>query len=171
MAIPMDWNRVELFWDPPFFPGGDLITYTVYLRQANAGNEIRKDIPASGETRFIVSGLKANATYHVELTATNHKGQGPPALLQVATYPTTKSVEDGRGYLLLTSGPTLYKLGLDFMEQSKFIINTTSGLDIVGIAAHIPLKFIYISDTNGSVYQIYLVNKDQRILFRSSDLG
>ena len=51
-AVPLDWNRVEVSWDAPYYPGGDLITYTIYLRRENdETDEIRKDIKADKNKR------------------------------------------------------------------------------------------------------------------------
>ena len=50
-AVPLDGSRVEVSWEPPMSPGGDLIFYTLYLRAKRGGREIRDTIDANQERR------------------------------------------------------------------------------------------------------------------------
>lgn len=49
--MPLDWSRVEVTWEPPLFPGGDLISYTLYSKDAHGRQEMRDNIDANIERR------------------------------------------------------------------------------------------------------------------------
>ncbi|XP_045603691.1 proto-oncogene tyrosine-protein kinase ROS isoform X2 [Procambarus clarkii] len=168
-AVPLDWSRVEVTWEPPLFPGGDLISYTLYSKDTQR-QEMRANINANEERRYILAELSANTTYLLNLTSTNHRGEGPAVVVKVTTYPNSPAVDDGQGYLLLTSGPSLLKLGLDIADTPTLICNTSGGHNIIGMAAHIPLGIIYISDTSGSIYQMRISPVQQRILLTQSQI-
>ncbi|XP_066980698.1 proto-oncogene tyrosine-protein kinase ROS isoform X4 [Macrobrachium rosenbergii] len=153
-AVPLDGSRVEVTWEAPLFPGGDLITYTLYSKDIEGLRELRDNIDASSERRYILSELSANTTYVLNLTSTNHRGEGPGVSVQVTTYPSSTAVNDGAGYLLLTSGPSLLKLGLDIMDTPQHVYNTSGGYNITGLAVHIHYGLVYISDSSGSIYQL-----------------
>ncbi|XP_071513555.1 proto-oncogene tyrosine-protein kinase ROS isoform X2 [Panulirus ornatus] len=169
-AVPLDWSRVEVTWEPPLFPGGDLISYTLYSKDAHGKQEMRDNIDANAERRYILSELSANTTYLLNLTSTNHRGEGPAVVVQVTTYPNSPAVDDGQGYLLLTSGPSLSKLGLDIMDTPQHIYNTTGQHNITGMAVHIRLGVIYISDTSGSIFQLLPSSRQMRILLTQNHI-
>ncbi|KAK7028897.1 hypothetical protein SK128_007908 [Halocaridina rubra] len=153
-AVPLDWSRVEVIWEAPLFPGGDLISYTLYSKDTEGKQEMRDNIDASGEKRYILSELSANTTYVLNLTSTNHRGEGPGIVIHVTTYPSSPAVNDGAGYLLLTSGPSLLKLGLDILDTPEHIYNVSGGYNITGLTAHILKGIVYMSDSSGSIVQL-----------------
>ncbi|XP_042860873.1 proto-oncogene tyrosine-protein kinase ROS-like [Penaeus japonicus] len=169
-AVPLDWSRVEVTWDPPLFPGGDLISYTLYSKDAEGKQEMRDNIDANSERRYILSELSANTTYILNLTSTNHRGEGPAVVAQVTTYPTAPAVDDGQGYLLLTSGSRILRLGLDIMAAPQHLYNVSDHLNITGMAVYIPYDVIYISDTGGSITQLIPSSKKVYTLLTQNHL-
>ncbi|CAL4065204.1 unnamed protein product, partial [Meganyctiphanes norvegica] len=154
-AVPLDGSRVEVTWETPQFPGGDLISYTLYLRAVTALQpQLREDINAQENMRYVLSSLAANTSYHLNLTATNHHGEGPPASLTVTTYPASQVVIDGLGYLLLTSGPNVLRLGLDSLDTPIVVFTTPDKQELTGMAVHIHLDLIYLSVSSGSILLI-----------------
>ncbi|ROT69853.1 putative proto-oncogene tyrosine-protein kinase ROS [Penaeus vannamei] len=169
-AVPLDWSRVEVSWDPPLFPGGDLISYTLYSKDAEGKQEMRDNIDANSERRYILSELSANTTYILNLTSTNHRGEGPAVVAQVTTYPTAPAVDDGQGYLLLTSGSRILRLGLDITDAPQHLYNVSEHLNITGMAVYIPFDVIYISDTGGSITQLIPSSKKVYTLLTQNHL-
>ncbi|XP_042220290.1 proto-oncogene tyrosine-protein kinase ROS-like isoform X2 [Homarus americanus] len=163
-AVPLDWSRVEVTWEPPLFPGGDLISYTLYFKDTQGGQKMRDNIDASSERRYILSELSANTTYLLNLTSTNHRGEGPAIVVKVTTYPNSPAVDDGQGYLLLTSGSNLLKLGLDIMDTPQHFYNISEQHNITGMAVHYLFGLIYLSDTNGLIFQLHPSTQKRRIL-------
>ena len=43
--------------------------------------------------RYLLTGLSENTTYHLNLTATNNKGEGPPQTLTVTTYANSQGMK------------------------------------------------------------------------------
>ncbi|KAK3864124.1 hypothetical protein Pcinc_030164 [Petrolisthes cinctipes] len=164
VAVPLDGSRVEVRWEPPLFPGGDLICYTLYSRDANATHNMRVTINTDKERRYTLADLAANTTYHLNLTSTNHRGEGPGQVVQVTTYPNSPAVDDGEGYLLLTSGHSLLHVGLEFMDTPRRIFNVSKDQIITGMAVHIRLAIIYLSESNGSIIQLLPAKGQRRTL-------
>ncbi|XP_063847414.1 proto-oncogene tyrosine-protein kinase ROS-like isoform X2 [Scylla paramamosain] len=169
-AVPLDGSRVEVTWEPPVSPGGNLIFYTLYLRAQQGGREIRDTIKAHEERRYILSDLTPNTTYTLNLTANNQEGEGPAEATTITTYPNAPAVDDGQGYLLLTSGSSLLKLGLDTIDPLQHIYNTSRRHQIMGMAIHIRLGIVYISDSSGSILQLHPTTNRFRILLSANHL-
>ncbi|KAG0723722.1 Proto-oncogene tyrosine-protein kinase ROS [Chionoecetes opilio] len=123
-----------------------------------------------GSPLYVLSELQPNTTYTLNLTATNHKGEGPPEATTITTYPNDPGVDDGQGYLLLTSGASLLKLGLDTIDPLQHIYNTSSKHAITGMAVHIRLGIVYISDSSGSILQLHPTTNRFRTVLSSERL-
>ena len=49
---PLDGSRILVTWSAPLYPAGELVSYTIYLKDLNTGFQLRKDIPASHDRRY-----------------------------------------------------------------------------------------------------------------------
>ncbi|KAF2358868.1 Fibronectin type III [Trinorchestia longiramus] len=174
---PLDGSRIEARWSAPEIPAGELVSYTVSLKVLSTGEQLRKDVSPSIH-RYVVTGLQGNTSYEVGVAAVNKEGHGPAAVSVVSTYPNSNDIqkvnsnallhwppESGSGgYLLMASGVSLLRLGLDIMKPPSFLYNTSDHSVIKGLALHIRRGLLYVSDSSGRIMRLSPATHERRII-------
>ncbi|KAK8385153.1 hypothetical protein O3P69_012149 [Scylla paramamosain] len=136
----------------------------------NERKEEEKEEEEEEETSTSSQTSPPNTTYTPQPDGEQPGGEGPAEATTITTHPNAPAVDDGQGYLLLTSGSSLLKLGLDTIDPLQHIYNTSRRHQIMGMAIHIRLGIVYISDSSGSILQLHPTTNRFRILLSANHL-
>ncbi|XP_078041242.1 receptor protein-tyrosine kinase sevenless isoform X3 [Augochlora pura] len=155
-AAVVDSCRVSVSWEPGPFPNGPLLSYV--LRLQGADHSQLKDIPASENTdHYMFQNLEPNKNYSISVTMRNGVGEGPPAIIYIAT---TKelAVKDTQQPILILGGQHLVmKQDADMLDDPSVIYENTS--TIHGVAIHVASAQLFVSDSLGYVYRTSIVKR------------
>ncbi|RWS20045.1 proto-oncogene tyrosine-protein kinase ROS-like protein, partial [Leptotrombidium deliense] len=115
---------------------------------------------------YMFTGLKPGTIYNVEVSCRNEVSKGPKMVRQIETprclFTDSSDQDTEEAYLILASEKNVFKQSHDIMQlpETMFRLTDYSAFDnITSIAIHVSLKFVFVSDTSGTI---------RRICFRES---
>ncbi|XP_012264218.2 proto-oncogene tyrosine-protein kinase ROS isoform X2 [Athalia rosae] len=161
-AAAVDSCRVSVSWEPGPFPNGPLLSYVLRLQGGNYSQ--LKDIPASenaSDYHYMFQNLKPDKNYSVSLTMRNSEGEGPPAVIHIATTPEAAVKDTQQPILILGGKHTVKKQDADMLEDPTLIYETTN--TISGVAIHVASAQVFVSDSGGYVYRTSITERSKPI--------
>ena len=179
-VIAVSTSQISVSWEAPNFPNGPIISYALYLSEHPTGPTVVKDILNTNSDKdsslrhnkslhYMFNGLKANTTYIVSVVTRNNFGEGPRAQSNCTTLESiiTESDESESNIpeLILATDKEVLKRDptSPFDGDVVFRLNDfTTSADISGLDVHVIKKFLFVSDTSGSVRRISLKDENNK---------
>ncbi|XP_059481438.1 proto-oncogene tyrosine-protein kinase ROS isoform X2 [Neocloeon triangulifer] len=90
--------------------------------------------------------------YSISVAARNWEGEGPASLSYVSTPEEPEVFSDENAQVLLCTEDIIYRLELDIVGDITEVYRSNS--ELLGCAVHLRYKYIFFSDTSGSVFRI-----------------
>ncbi|KAK4016061.1 hypothetical protein OUZ56_031022 [Daphnia magna] len=164
-VVVLDANRISITWDPPYYPNGPLISYSLNIQEASSrkGYQGSQDVGANNHRSYTFVHLKPNTTYIVSVAACNSVGGvGPAASRHVTTYPLEKlpAGNDLKPYfLIVVDDKFIYRHEPGLIDYTKSPIHESQSTAITGLAVHARQGTLFLADDDGYVYELSLKPK------------
>ncbi|CAG2100682.1 unnamed protein product [Medioppia subpectinata] len=187
-AVAVSATQMSVSWEAPRFPNGPIISYALLLSEYPNGTNVVKDMPNSPTSdtdihlrhnkslHYMFNSLKVNTTYNISILTRNNFGEGPKAQTNVTTheidirnmYGNESSVPE----LFLATDREVLRRDPQFPIDGDVIYRLndySTSADISGLAVHVQHKYLFVSDTSGTIRRINLKdehNKQIRTIVR-----
>ncbi|XP_054163602.1 proto-oncogene tyrosine-protein kinase ROS-like isoform X2 [Oppia nitens] len=189
-AVAVSATQISVSWEAPRFPNGPIISYALYISEYPNGTAVVKDLPNSHTSdahlqmrhnkslHYMFNGLKANQTYNISVLTRNNFGEGPKAQTNVTTLESNiYNIYDNESTtipeLILATDKVVLRRDPEFPIDGDVIFRISDyskTADINGLAVHVQHKYLFVSDTSGTVRRISLKddnNKQMRTIVRN----
>ncbi|XP_043482361.1 proto-oncogene tyrosine-protein kinase ROS isoform X2 [Leptopilina heterotoma] len=165
-ANAIDSHRISISWEAGPFSNGPLLSYVLKLYE---DSELQsKEVPATEILNYYVfRNLEPSRNYSVSVSMRNAEGDGPSAIIHVSTSSESVVKDTEKPLLILGSQHSIMKQGSDIFDEPSIIYETSS--IIQGIAIHVVLEQIFISDSMGFIYRKTISDISKSTILLNSD--
>lgn len=160
-------SQISVTWEPPKFPNGRIVSYTLQLTEYLTKTVTIKDISVSQTNKssqslhYMFNGLKPNTRYTLSIAARNHAGEGPKEERNITTMTAViaELPEDESKYVIFATNNEIRKQDPADIFESKVLFRLTDFSKtetIGGLAIHIERRYVFVSDSSRTIRRISL---------------